>query len=386
MKIAEVTATFPPYHGGVGYVAYHNARLLAERGHQVTVITPIARPRITDVFETSALFVKRLPALFSVGNAPFLPHLSAALKGYDLIHLHYPFIFGAEAVMASAARYRTPVVLTYHNRLVEAGGIKKWLFIAYNTVQERRLIKQSTIRIAVSQDHFSSLFPNFSAVEVPNGVDTAHFVPSDQAMARQMLQLPVSRPMALFVGGLDAAHRFKNVPALLRVAARIPGLVIVIIGRGESRQSLVELSCRLGLAQRTRFDDQCPTSRLPLYYQAADFTVLPSNRTESFGMVLAESMACATPVIATDLPGVRSVVTHNTTGLIVPVNDDNALFASMQWMMSHDAKRRQMGRRGRTHVENHYAWPVIADALEKACEQAVEVHRMKFHPKIPYNA
>jgi glycosyltransferase involved in cell wall biosynthesis len=379
MKIAEITATFPPYRGGVGHVAYHNARLLAERGHEVTVITQATRQDTEQVVEAAAFAVQRLPPLISFGNAPILPQLPAAVKGYDLIHFHYPFIFGAEMVMLSAARHQIPVAMTYHNRLVEDDGIKKWLFMFYNAVRERRLLEHATVRIAVSLDHFTSLFPDLDAIEVPNGVDTTLFVPFNQVIARQRLQLPLSRPIALFVGGLDAAHRFKNVPALLRVAAQIPDLEVVIVGSGALRPSLMSLSHRLGMTHRTVFDNQCSTFRLPLYYQAADVTVLPSNRTESFGMVLAESMACATPVLATDLPGVRSVVQPEQTGLLVPVNDENALLGSLRWLLNHDAERHEMGRRGRAHVEHHYAWPIVAKALEKACEKAVGAH-----PVVPF--
>lgn len=385
MEIAEVTATFPPYNGGVGNVAYHNARLLAERGHHVTVITQRPTSEATRP-EPLPFTVRYLDPAITMGNAPLLPKLPAALQGFDLIHLHYPFIFGAEMVLFAARRYRIPVLITYHNRLVEETLIRKGLFSLYNFLIEPRIIKHAAHRISVSRDHFQSLFPGVPSAEVANGVDTALFSPVDRVEARRMLGLPGSSRIALFVGGLDIAHKFKNVPGLLRAASKLPEIQVVIVGRGELRTSLIRLAQHLNMADRTRFDDSCTNDRLPLYYSAADVTVLPSNRTESFGMVLAESMACETAVIATNLPGVRQVVRHRQNGLLVPVDDDTALLSALQWLLEHDNERLAMGREGRRNVEREYAWPVIGEKLEQACWHTVKSRMSRSLRSAGYNA
>lgn len=372
MKIAEVTATFPPYHGGVGNVVYHNAKFLAEKGHSVSVFTQ--RPKQMRDLGNLPFSVRYLDSLLTIGNAPLLRQLSASLQGFDLIHLHYPFIFGSETVLYTAKRRNIPVLLTYHNQLVEQSLMRKFLFGIYNLVVEPQIINHATYRISVSQDHFHSLFPGVESTEVPNGVDVNLFSPHERDEARRILDLPKAAPIVLFVGGLDAAHRFKNVPSLLRAASKLPEAEIIVVGQGELRKSLVQLAHDLGIAERTRFDEACPTTRLPLYYSAADVTVLPSNRTESFGMVLAESMACETPVIATNLPGVRRVVRHQETGLLVPINHDEALHGAMQWMLQHDSERRAMGRAGRMLVQQEYSWSVIQDKLEAACLKTVANH------------
>ncbi len=369
MKIAEVTATFPPYRGGVGNVAYHNARLLAERGHQVTVITQPSPPEAELAEERFG--VRRLTPLLRLGNAPWLKGLISSLKEFDLIHLHYPFIFGAEMSLWAAKRHNIPLLLTYHNRLIEKSGAKRLLFPLYNLLMEGRVVRLANARIAVSKDHFDALFEKVSCVEVPNGVDTRLFSPHDSLMARHSLGLPPHAPLVLFVGGLDAAHRFKNVPGLLRALSYFPQYHLAVVGRGELVPALRDLARHLNLMERIHFDDNCPTKRLPLYYSAADVTVLPSNRTESFGIVLAESMACGTPVIATNLPGVRDVVRHGKTGFIVPVNDDATLAAAIQWMISHRQERQEMGQQGRIHAARQYDWEVVGDKLELACRQAI---------------
>ena len=91
MRIAHVTATFPPYQGGTGTVCYHNALGLARLGHEVTVFTA-EHPGGGHV-DPEEFMVCRLPSLFRIGNAPFLPVL-LGLREFDVIHLHLPFPFG----------------------------------------------------------------------------------------------------------------------------------------------------------------------------------------------------------------------------------------------------------------------------------------------------
>src|SRR5438270_13371710 len=86
MRIAHVTATFPPYWAGTGNVAYYHARTLTERGHDVTVFTATPHRGGSQRFPFA---VEYLRAPFRLGNAPFTPHLVYRLRGFDLIHLHY---------------------------------------------------------------------------------------------------------------------------------------------------------------------------------------------------------------------------------------------------------------------------------------------------------
>ena len=99
MKIVHVTATFPPYRGGTGTVCYYNALGLARLGHEVTVVTARQAGDGGRGADPPGVTVRRLPALLRLGHATFLPGLRG-LKGFDVIHLHPPFILGAEMVWA----------------------------------------------------------------------------------------------------------------------------------------------------------------------------------------------------------------------------------------------------------------------------------------------
>ena len=119
MRIAHVTATFPPYYAGTGMVCYRSAAELARLGHEVTVLT--ASYGCDDAPDPPGVRVRRLAPAVRVGNAPLLPGLLDSER-FDVIHLHYPFIFGAEMIRARAWMSGVPYVLTHHNDLIGDGA------------------------------------------------------------------------------------------------------------------------------------------------------------------------------------------------------------------------------------------------------------------------
>lgn len=367
MRIAHVTATFPPYWAGTGNVAYHNARLMHERGHEVKVFTA-ATPRDHEM--TFPFAVERLPVVFRIGNAPFTPGLVRRLRGFDVIHLHYPFIFGTELTMWAAWRTGTPLVVSYHNQLQERHAIKRTLFGLYNLLVEPLLFRQSARIVAVRRGHFLSLHPRFAAdqrlAEVPNGVNTDAFAPRDRRAARAELDWPADAPIALFVGALDQAHRFKNVDGLLRAFARVtvPEARLVIVGDGDLRAGLQRLAGDLGIGERVAFLGRRSPEDLPPIYGAANVSVLPSTGVESFGVVLIESMACGTPPIVADLPGVREAVMANGDGVLVAPGNEAALAMALERALGDVSATRAMGERGRAKVVRLYDWCVIGSLLE----------------------
>jgi len=373
VKIAHVTSTFPPYWAGTGNVAYHNVRALHERGHEVTLFTARLGKESAPPFPFAA---ERLPSTFCLGNAPFTPGLVGRLRGFDLIHLHYPYIFGAELSTLAARQTRTPLVLTYHNRLQERTLVKGGLFRAYNRTAEPFVLRRAARLCAVTRDHLTSLHPHLQndprVSELPNGVDTRHFRPLDKVRARQLIGAPPKVPLALFVGALDSAHRFKNVGGLLKAFAgiRTRDAQLWVVGDGDLKGELEAQAKRLGL--RVRFvGKRCPED-LPPFYAAADVSVLPSVAVESFGLVLIESLACGTPVVASNLPGVRTVVAHERDGLLVPPGDAEALREAITTLFERPTWALRLGCHGLLKVRQSYDWASVSDRLERIYEEVLE--------------
>jgi glycosyltransferase involved in cell wall biosynthesis len=379
LRIAHVTATFPPYYGGTGNVCYHNARTLAARGHEVHVVTA-AWPGEFD--DPPGVTVHRLRPGLRVGNAVLLPGLVRALRGYDVIHLHLPFIGGGELTAAAARTQGTPLVVTYHNDLV-APGARGALFAVYRRTVAP-LILASAERIAVVAEGYAAASPLLAPlvrsrsprlVEIPNGVDTTRFHPDlDGAPIRRALGIPAEAFVVAFSGVLDAAHHFKRLDLLLRAVAAVeltrPWLLVV--GGGHLLPFYQQLAADLGIANRVRFVGQLAHADVPSYIAAADVLALSSDSVESFGMVLIEAMACGRAVIATDLPGVRDVVAPERDGLLVPPGDVAALAKAVARISQMTpADRRAMGASGRRKVETRFGWERVGDRLDELYAEVV---------------
>ncbi|MBU4257043.1 glycosyltransferase, partial [Patescibacteria group bacterium] len=179
----------------------------------------------------------------------------------------------------------------------------------------------------------------------------------------------------LFVGGLDKAHYFKGVEILIKAFSELAdgNCRLLIIGRGELREKYEKQAEELGVGRIEFISDVVSDSELAGYYQKADVFVMPSiNKGEAFGMVLLEAMACAVPVIASNLPGVRNVFQNGVQGLLIEPGDADDLKNKMELMLSDNGKRREMGRAGRKLAEEKYS-------REKAGERMEEVYK-HIHP------
>lgn len=174
MRVAHVTPVFPPYRGGMGNVAFHQARALAEQGVEVTVLVPrrAARP-----LRPLGVEVVELSAVVSTGNAACLPEVIARTAGYDLIHLHYPFFGTAELLAARRFFSPPPIILQYQMDVIGRG----WRAAAFRW--HRRMLLPMILRaadgiIVTSLDYASSSFlaPRLPRLHqrtsiIPAGVD-----------------------------------------------------------------------------------------------------------------------------------------------------------------------------------------------------------------------
>jgi glycosyltransferase involved in cell wall biosynthesis len=388
LRIAHLTATFPPYPGGAGNTAHRFAIGQAERGHHVEVFTSPA-PGSTP--PTPGVGVHRIPPVFQIGNAPFLPGL-ARLSGFDVVHVHYPFIFGAELTLLarlSRGRRSQALLVHYKNRLVE-NGVRGALFEAYEHTVAPALIRAADRVCVLSPDHANSVSYLRRAgerdpgklIEMPNGVDAERFHPgTDESGLRDRLGIPQGATVAAFVATLDRAHHFKRVDVAVDALAetRRDDLHLVVAGDGELRSEFEARAASRGVQDRVHFLGTVPHPELPAVLRAADLFLLTTEPPESFGIVLIEAMASGLPVIATDYPGVRAVVTPET-GLIAPTGDVPAVAARLtELAAAGDDARRAMGAAGRQRAEAEWNWPRLLDRMDAAYADAIATRRAKMN-------
>jgi glycosyltransferase involved in cell wall biosynthesis len=369
LRIAHVVSTFPPYLGGAGTAASEVAGELARRGHGVEVFT--ARAEGTP--PATAATVHRIDPLFAIGNAPLMPSL-ARIRGFDVLHLHHPFIFGTELLHIARLLRRMPLVVSYHNQLI-GEGLRAPLFAAWERIWGAATLRAAERVCVVSHLHAQSV-PNLrrvarrsphKLVEVPNGVDLRAFAPGPGAAAlRGSEGIPEDAVVAVFVSTLDRAHFLKRPDLAIDAvaAAADERLHLLVVGGGDWLMPLRQRVAAAGLADRVTFLGAVPHDRLPEVLRAADVLLVTSDR-ESFGIVLIEAMACGLPTVSTDPPGVRAVVQPGETGLLAPVGATAQLGAALRRIVEVGPDHRAtMGKAGRVVCEQRYGWDTVVDRVE----------------------
>jgi D-inositol-3-phosphate glycosyltransferase len=202
---------------------------------------------------------------------------------------------------------------------------------------------------------------------VAPGVDRAFFAPGDRGQARRALGLPADQPIVLFVGriqplkGLDVA-----VAAVSRL--EVPALLVAVGGpSGPAGPGALDrvgkLVAELGLADRVRFVPPQRHELLTTYYRAADACVVPS-RSESFGLVALEAAACGTPVVASAVGGLRTLVEHGQTGFLVEGRDPDAFAAYLGEVLTNPSLARQMSASAAVRARR-YTWSIAGARLRR---------------------
>lgn len=371
LRIAIVSPVFPPYRGGIGTVAAHDAGELRRAGHTVEVFTPAYKKQ-----SAKEASVTRLQPFYAWGNAAVLLSLVSKLRGFDVVHLHYPF-FGSDILVAFACRlWNIPLVVTYHMK-PKAKGILGATFVAYRTVLQPMIFRVARA-VLVSSDEYANeqRVTHRRRIVHPFSVDTERFAPGDRVAAQEHFGIPNDLPVIVFVGGLDAAHYFKGLDVLLRAfAAMNTRARLLIVGDGNRREHFEALARGLGVVDVVHFVRSVPFEDLPIAYRAADVHALPSiDRSEAFGIVTQEAMATGIPSIVSDLPGARTLVRPEATGAWVTPNDVAALTAALDRLCSDAVLRDRCGKAARNRAVQEFSSEHLTNALVGVYKSVISAH------------
>lgn len=295
---------------------------------------------------------------------------------YDLVASHY-WLSGVAGLELSRG-WDVPHVTSFHT-LAE---VKRRARPGEREVRERapseRIVTREADRVIAWSSHERDLLASLYGADpgrvlvIPPGVDNRAFRPLDQRRSRATLGIPDSARVVLYVGRVE---RLKGIEILLQAVAGMEeedGVRLFIVGGapGEAEQQrLKRVAASLDVLDRVEFTGSVPRERLPLYYSAADVSVFPSYY-ESFGLAALESSACGTPVIASRVGGLPSVVHEGETGYLIPWRCPAAFIQRLEIILFNDHLRAMMGRAARAHAEE-LGWDVVVDRLEQAFESVV---------------
>jgi glycosyltransferase involved in cell wall biosynthesis len=300
---------------------------------------------------------------------------------YPLIHTNY--WMSAWVGLQLKQQSNIQLVHTYHS----VGMVK------YQTMQQRpaiadtrlaiehQILEQASCVVATSpqeQETLRNLISSQGHIEViPCGTDIETFQAIPKAEARSQLGFGLQDQIVLYVGRFDPR---KGIETLIRACALLQQenvenslypaqLRLVIVGgsepeqpEGQERQRLEQLVAEMGLTQHTLFVGRVGHNLLPLYYTAADMCVIPSHY-EPFGLVAIEAMACGTPVIASDVGGLKFSVIPGETGLLVPPQNPAALAHAIARVFTDELWAHKLKKQASLRVQQNFSWSGIAARL-----------------------
>lgn len=343
MKILIVLTYFQPHKSGLTVYAVRQARALAAMGHQVTVLTSQYERSLPAHEFLDGVEVIRLPVAFRLSKGVIMPRMP--LKAWqligsaDVINLHVPQMDAAMIAVLSKLR-KKPVVLTYHCDLqMPAGWINQMAGRAANLANRisaslADVIVHNTRDFAEHSRFLKRYLDKLAVIQPP--IIGEPITRVDIAAFREKYAVKADRRIIGMVARLATEKGVEYLAqAMPTVLASQPDAQVIFVGEyqhvfGEQayREKLLPMIEVLG--DHWVFLGLVSEAEKSAFYQVCDVLVLPSiNSTESFGMVQVEALTCGTPVVATDLPGVRHPVRSTGMGKIVPVMDAPALASAI---------------------------------------------------------
>jgi len=384
--------------GGQNVYVRQVGSALAANGWQVDMFTRKADPDIPEIVEHSphcrTIRLKAGPEAFIPRDRLFevLPEFIAqwekyqSKQRYPLIHTNY-WLSGWVGLQLQK-RYNLQWLHTYHSLgAVKYRTTNRLPLIASKRLQiERQILENCDRVIATSPQEETDLRELVSTkgeIEIiPCGTDTDIFSPQPKPDAKAKLGFSAKEQVILYVGRFDPR---KGLETLVRAFAKSAddNRKLVIVGGSDTkkgdhseRDRIASLAETLGISDRVVFAGRVGHDRLADYYSAADVTVVPSHY-EPFGLVAIEAMACGTPVIASDVGGLRFTVIPDKTGLLAPAQDEIAFADAIEKILTNPQFAQQLQRRAIKRVRDRFSWSGVAEQLSLMYRQLLAEALMK---------
>ncbi len=375
MHVALVSPYDLAVPGGVQAHVTALAHELLAVGDDVTVISPgvdsdppaDAVDRRIDVVRVGAT----AKVSFNDSQAPLALWPAAAYEvastlkkiAPEVVHVHEPAVPWVS--LAATVRSPAPVVGTFH-----AWSDSDRIYRMARPVI-RPLLRKIAIRLAVSPAardyHAGALgWSTGSFRVVPNAVHVSRF--------RDAEPFPrdgdAADPTLLFVGRIEKRKGLATlIAAFLQLKASRPDLRLLVVGDGPERDE-----CQAMLPGRLRDDvtflGRVEADDLPRWYRSADVYVAPALGGESFGIVLLEAMAAGTAVVASDIPGYRTVVDDRVTGMLADPGDPSSLAGVLAGVLDGASLRGSLVAAARDTAKAH-DWPIVASRVREAYRDAI---------------
>jgi glycosyltransferase involved in cell wall biosynthesis len=381
-SLCIVTHTFLPHVGGIERVVYEQSKRLMQKQFKLMVLTN--RIGTEKNYTYDGIKVRCYDSL-NIGFRLGIPYVLPSIESYktyltsvqssDIVHAHgHPYLSSLIAAKL-AKRYKKPFVLTQHNTFIQYQGL-------WNTVERlndiavgAQVLKAADKIIVVSnatRNYVLSLGADPEKIKVlHNGVDLDRFKPqpATQETMRRKLEIPSNAAVALTVRRLVYKNGIDTLVESTGIAVKKnPRLVYLVVGGGPDFAEVKAKARQLGIEKNFKLAGFISDGELPLYYNTADFFVLPSKSGEGLPLVALEAMACGLPVIATNVGGIKEIMVDGF-GEIVPPNNPKSLAEAIAKFSNSDFSSRKNELRRK--VEQKFSWDTNVKKLVEIYEELI---------------
>ncbi|HZC05121.1 MAG TPA: glycosyltransferase family 4 protein [Ktedonobacterales bacterium] len=366
MKIGLVSPYDWSYPGGVQEHIQRLATELRGRGHSVRILTPAtgAQGRQVEYGVYKVGWAAPLHVNGSIARVAFAPHISGRLRGilqreqFDIIHLHEPLAspLGLYMLHAGPATGAT-LIGTFHAWARHSlASAPEWAYASAAPFLGR-YSRRLDGRIAVSpaaEEFVSRFFPGDYRI-IPNGVDTQLFRPDTPPLP----QFDDGKLNVVYFGRIEKRKGLKFLlRAIPMIREHFPNTRFIIGGDGPLRAGFERLVAQAGW-QDVVFLGRVPAEQAPAIFTSAHVFCAPNIGGESQGIVLLEALASGRAVVASDIPGFRSVIESQRDGLLTPPRRSEELAWAICHLLSDEVERMRLGKAGRQRAEA-FSWERVA--------------------------
>lgn len=341
---------------------------LVQRGHHVDVLVSNTNPwaQISVCDGVGVIKAPQIGRFFSAPlNYSFPLWIRKLGKACDLIHFHLPNPTASLAFQL--AGLNKPYIVTYHADITR----QKRLNLLYEASLNKFLKKANRI-IATSKNYVltSRVLRPFrrKCCVIPLGIDSARYTQTTE-LKREVGRIRAAQkvPIILFVGKF---RDYKGLPFLIEAMKHVNG-VLLLIGDGPLASEIKNQVIEAELGSRVFFLGELSDNQVTAYLHACDIFTLPSTqRSEAFGIVQIEAMACGKPVVSTELgTGTSYVNCNGVTGIVVPPEDSVALAGALNQLLAAPEKRLHYGQHGRKRQECLFSVEPMINATEAVYQE-----------------
>lgn len=375
MRILQVCPYFYPYLAGQERYVLQLSKKLAKHGEQVEVFTTnhLDLPRF-ELIEN--IPVHRFNSIFTLLNNPisfdFLNGFKE-VKSFDVIHIHNEHSFVSFITCLFNIFLKKPIVLTCHGQLKFGSTLKDLFEKLYSKTIGRFIFNSATKIIALSEDdkkYIASFRINDNKILIlPNAIDAEYLENSalNSEIYSELCSKFSDKRVVLYVGRIIPR---KGIEYLIKsveiVTKKYSNVLFILVGNGEYKQTAEQLCERMGVSDHVIFLSGLSDESLFSYYKLSDIFILPSL-SEGLPTSILEAMYFGTPVISTDIPGIRSH--FREVALLTPPKNEQELAEKIIKLFSEDKLATSLSVNGKSHVLNNYTWDVVSDRVEKIYKQ-----------------